>query len=234
MQRWLLVSLLLGLVAPAQAQEDFPEDVPPSEEVTPVLQPRPLGVYAGVEPGEAQPPPAYGRVVRRQQGRRRGLILTWPGFAPLGDGSSRFFVQTTEPMQPEVSQEEGRVVVLFRNTTIHLRNSRRWLETRFFNTPVARARLERRRQDMALVLFVRGGAAAAPRISSEAAPGGNFHYTYIDFPPGDYAPVVAEPPGRASTVRPPSAGGPPSAPARPVDRSLDGMVDDERPPSVRR
>ena len=233
MQRWLFVSLLLGLAAPAGAQEDVSDEVPPSEGVRPALPPRPLGVYDGVEPGEAQPPPAYGRVVRRQQRGRRGLILTWPGFAPLGDGSSRFFIQTTEPMQPVLLQEEGRVVLLFRNTTIHLRNSSRWLETRFFNTPVARARLERRRHDMALVLFVRGGVSATPRISSEAAPGGNFHYTYIDFPPGDYAPVVAEAPGRASTVPNPTAGGPPAAPARPLDPSLDAM-DYERPPPADR
>lgn len=197
-----------------------------------MLQPRPLGVYNGVEPGEAQPPPAYRRVVRRQQRRRRrGLILTWPGFAPLGDGSSRFFVQTTQPLQPEVRQEEGRVVILFRNTTIHLRNSGRWLETRFFNTPVLRARLERRRRDMALVLVMRPDTRATPRITSEAAPGGNFHYTYIDFPPGDYAPVVAREPGRASTVPNPTQGGPPPAPARPVDPSIQAM-DEERPPGM--
>lgn len=223
MQRWFIIPLLLGLAAPAAAQ-----DAPQRDRVRPVLQPRPLGVYNGVEPGEAQPPPAYNRVVRRQQRRRRGLILTWPGFAPLGDGSSRFFVQTTEPMQPEVRQEAGRVVILFRNTSIHLRNSSRWLETRFFNTPVLRARLERRRRDMALVLVMRSGVTATPRLNGEAAPGGNFHYTYIDFAPGDYAPVVAREPGRASTV-PPGGSGPPSAPARDLDPSIQAM-DDERPP----
>lgn len=224
-QPWLAIPLLLGLTAPVAAQEHGRTDG-----VRPVLQPRPLGVYNGVEPGEAQPPPAYNRVVRRQRrGRRRGLILTWPGFAPLGDGSSRFFVQTTEPMQPEVRQEEGRVVILFRNTSIHLRNSRRWLETRFFNTPILRARLERRRRDMALVLVMRGDVTATPRVSSEVAPGGNFHYTYIDFGPGDYAPIVAPEPGRASPVPPPTQGGPPGAPARPLDPSIQAM-DEERPP----
>ena len=224
-----ILPVLLLMAAPAYAQDDEVR-----EEVHPTVQAHPLGVYAGVEPGEAQPPPAYRRVVRRQERRRgrRGLILTWPGFAPLGDGSSRFFIQTTQPMQPEVRQEEGRVVVLFRNTTIHVRNSGRWLETRFFNTPVLRARLERRRRDMALVLVMRSGVTATPRITSEAAPGGNFHYTYIDFAPGDYAPVVAEAPPRASTVPNPTQqqGGPPAAPARPVDPSIQAL-DDERPPA---
>lgn len=228
----LVLALALGAASPAAAQDPTASDT--EARVEPSVAPRPLGVYNGVEPGEAQPPPAFGRVVRRQRAaRRQGLILTWPGFAPLGDGSSRFFIQTTEPMAPELFVEEGRVVVLFRNTTIHLRNSGRWLETRFFNTPVLRARLERRRRDMALVLVMRAGAATTPRVASEAAPGGNFHYTYIDFAPGNYAPVVAESPPRASTVPNPTRDGqPPPAPARPLDPSLRSL-DDERPPGMR-
>lgn len=184
-----------------------------------------------MEAGEAQPPPAYRRVVRRQRrrARRRRQILTWPGFSPLGDGGSRFFVQTTEPIQPEVHVEQGRVVVLFRNTTIHVRNSGRWLETRFFNTPVRRARLERRRRDMALVLYLRSGVTVQPRIRQEAAPGANFHYVYVDFPPGDYAPVVSTVPGTNTVRAADTPEHPPEAPARELDPSLRAM-DDERPP----
>ena len=228
MRTLIIASLAFAVAAPAVAQ-DAPAR-PPRQRV---VQPHPLGVYNGVEPGEAQPPPAFRRVVRRQQRRRRrALILTWPGFAPLGDGSSRFFIQTTEPMSPQVTVEDNRVVVLFTNTAIHLTNSRRWLETRFFNTPVLRARLERRRRDMALVLVLRQGVRVTPRVASEAAPGGNFHYTYVDFPPGDYAPVVARTPPRASTVPNPTQGRPgqpPAAPARPLDPSIQAL-DDERPP----
>jgi len=225
----IIASLALAVAAPAVAQDVTVR--PPRRRV---VQPHPLGVYNGVEPGEAQPPPGFGRVVRREQRRRRALILTWPGFAPLGDGSSRFFIQTTRPMSPQVTVENNRVVVLFSNTTIHLRNSRRWLETRFFNTPVLRARLERRRRDMALVLVLREGVRVTPRVATEAAPGGNFHYTYVDFPPGDYAPVVARTPPRASTVPNPTQGPtppaqPPPAPARPLDPSIQAL-DDERPP----
>lgn len=204
------LGLALALASPVEAQPRSRPSVRPAE------QARPLGVYAGVEPGEAQPPPAYRRVVRRQR-RGRSLILTWPGFAMVPGGGSRFFVQTTTPLMPEVRNEEGRVVLLFRNTRVHVRNSRRWLETRFFNTPVLRARLERRRRDMAFVLVMRPGVTGVPRVTTEAAPGGNFHYIYIDFPPGEYAPV--EP-----------ATQPPPAPARPVDPSLDAM-EDERPPA---
>lgn len=206
-----LCLLLLLTTAPASAQE--------------VVAPRAVGNYAGVEPGESQPPPAYRRVTGRRA--TRSLILTWPGFSPLGDGGSRFFVQTVQPMQPEVRVEQGRVVLLFRNTTIHVRNSARWLETQFFNTPVRRARLERRGRDMALVLYLRPGVMVQPRVSTEVAAGGTFHYVYVDFPRGDYAPVAAPP---SAEVRP-SEDQPPPAPARELDPTLDSM-DDERPPGM--
>lgn len=219
--RRVLITVLL-LAAPAQAQLQLGE--PPPEG-------RPLGIYAGVEPGEAVVPPAYRRIPRLQQ-RTRATILTWPGFAPLGDGGSRFFVQTTAPVQPEVRVEANRVIVLFRNTTIHVRNSGRWLETRFFNTPVMRARLERRRRDMALVLYMRG--PSTPMISSGA--NGAFHYTYVDFGPGSYAPVVNPLPGAGRGLEPvESQGGlepvPPEAPMREIDPSIQAL-DNERPPGL--
>jgi superfamily II DNA/RNA helicase len=135
------------------------------------------------------------------------------------------------------------VVIVFPNTTIHLRNSARWLETRFFQTPVLRARLERRRREMALVLYMR--SAATPQVSTDAAPGGTFHYVYIDFPPGDYgvpagfvqpAPVQVGPGARVAPSEPPPPAGfppqqPPSAPARPLDPSLQAL-DNEAPPPI--
>jgi hypothetical protein len=192
---------------------------------------RPVGVYAGVEPGEAQPPPALGRMERVQR-RRRRAVLTWPGFTPLAGGGSRFFVQTTEPRVTETHLEQGRIVIVFPDSTTHVRNSRRWLETRFFDTPVRRARLERRgRRAMALVLHLRPGVSVSPRVTTQAAPGGDFHYVYVDFPPGDYAPAEAPEP---AAEEPPAEGAarpaePPPAPAREVDPSLDAM-DEERPP----
>jgi hypothetical protein len=218
-----LVCVLVASVSVAEAQESPRPDQPPEPA-------RPVGAYAGVEPGEAQPPPAFHRVARRR-GRRRRAVLTWPGFTPLGDGGSRFFVQTTEPRVTETHIEQGRIVIVFPDSTTHVRNSRRWLETRFFNTPVRRARLERRgRRDMALVLHLREGVTVSPRVTTQAAPGGSFHYVYVDFPPGDYAPVVTPAPGEPSegSVRPAE---PPPAPAREVDPSLDAM-DDERPPAL--
>lgn len=217
---------LSALASVAEAQEVRPA-APPAEPSG-----RPVGVYAGVRPGEAREPPALRRLARR---RRRRAVLTWPGFVPLPGGGSRFFVQMTEPRVTELHREEHRIVILFDDATTHVRNSRRWLETRFFDTPILRARLERRRgRRMALVLHLRPGTGVSPRVTTEAAPGGNYHYVYVDFPPGDYLPAsedeASSEPSSGASVRPAE---PPPAPAREVDPSLDAM-DDERPPILQR
>ncbi len=222
MRALVTASFVLLLAAPAAAQRLTV--TPPAEGQASHR----MGTYAGVEPGEAAPPPALGRVTRRRQARPRpNTILTWPGFTALGDGGSRFFVQTTDAVRPEVRVEEGRVVLLFPNARVHVRNSTRWLETRFFNTPVVRARLERRGRDMAFVLHLR--SAVVPQVSTEPEPNGAFHYVYVDFPPGDYAPVVTPAPATQGGLAPEAS--PPPAPARPEDPSL-RLMDGERPPAM--
>ena len=194
--------------------------------------PHPVAEYGGVTPGVAHPPPRAGHLTGRRGARARAQIITWPGFQSQGGGASRFFVETTGPVTTEVHASEGRVEIIFHETTVHLSNSRRWLETQFFETPVVRARLERRRRDMVLVMQLR--ASVTPTVFASTDPNG-YHFTYIDFQGGHYLPdapiTVPQPParrdesGRAS-VRPAS---PDSASSYP---SADDSMDDERPPPV--
>ncbi len=223
MRRLFTAGLVLAVATPAAAQP-LTLGQPPA----PAAEARPVGVYAGVEPGEPEPPPAYDRVVRAERRHAQTTILTWPGFTPLPDGGSRFFVQTTEPVTPEVRVEENRIVLLFPRARVHVRNSTRWLETEFFNTPVRRARLERRGRDMAFVLYLRG--PATPRVSTAPASAGatTFYYVYVDFPPGNSAPVVAPPAGGIVAASPAE---PPPAPRRELDPSL-RQLDEERPPGL--
>ena len=203
-------------------------------------QPPADDAYEGVTPGAGHRPPAEGRLSRSARRRRAATasIITWPGFQPNADGSSRFFVQTTAGVTATVNRSEGRVEIVFPNTGTHLSNSRRWLETAFFETPVTRARLLRRRHDMVLVMYLR--ADVIPTVSSGTDASGYF-FTYIDFAAGHYLPdappPMLEPRGGLSVVRsepgaPSSAASspPPSAPAR-DDASIRAM-DDERPPPV--
>ncbi|AKF06384.1 hypothetical protein [Sandaracinus amylolyticus] len=210
----LACALLLVVPAAARAQE------------------RPASGYEGVVPGGAQPPPAAGRLARRGAARRaRAAILTWPGFQMQADGSSRFFVQTTAAVTTRVHTTPERVEIVFPNTGIHLANSARWLETQHFQTPVRRARLERRGRDMVLVMYMR--ASVAPQVTSGVGDG--YHYTYVDFAPGEYAPpqpaLAPAPQGGVSIV----SGGdaPPTAPSEApptMTPEQERALDEERPP----
>jgi len=158
---------------------------------------RTVGAYQGVTPGgPSESPPAEGRVrssrtTETQRGRRGPVhLLTWPGFQAREDGSSRF-LQTSDTVETATSSAPGRFELLLKNTRVHLRTNALPLETRFFNTPVLRAVVERRGSDLAVVFHLR--AEVTPRVSAEAAPSG-YHYVYVDFAAGSYLPAeVAAP-----------------------------------------
>ena len=137
--------------------------------------------YPGVVPGTGNPPPR----ARATRAARANRLMTWPGFQFRPDGASRFFVQTNQPIQVESRRTGGRFIVVLKNTRIHLRNNRNPLETRFFNTPVTRAHVERHGRDVWLVLTMR--ADVTPQVHSEAGPGG-YHFVYVELPAGSFLP----------------------------------------------
>lgn len=154
--------------------------------------------YEGVVPNSNTPPPRVARVARES-----GVVLSWPGF--VAEGGGRFFVQSNHPIVPTVQFLGDRVELTFPRARVHLANSVRWLETQHFNTPVVRARLERRRHDVVLVLHLR--TPMQPSVTQ--ANSGNFAYTYVDFPAGSYLPAPAPTPaGTTNSMetneRPPS------------------------------
>lgn len=202
-----------------------------AQEVRPARTPHNLTEYGGVVPGRSNPPPATNRLTQRRRGRRPAptSIVTWPGFQMTSSGS-RFFVQTTAAVETRVSESDGRVELLFPNTAIHLSNSGRWLETQYFETPVMRARFERRGHDMVLVMMMR--ARVTPQISS--ATEGAFSFVYVDFAAGRYRPAemapVAPPVQRSTdgsaTIRPAAPQSERTYPSQAETRAMD----DERPP----
>ena len=62
--------------------------------------------------------------------------LNWVGFQQLQE-ASRVFVRTTEPARYTIdSSRPDMVVVILQNTRVALRNNRRPLDTRYFDSPV--------------------------------------------------------------------------------------------------
>lgn len=158
---------------------------------------RNVGEYAGVTPGSANPPPRVGAVARA----RPAKLLTWPGFQATPGGGSRFFLQVSGPVQIETRSAQGRFEVVLKNTRAHLRNTFRPLDTRFFSTPVDRAKVERRRRDLAVVFSLR--AEATPTVTQAVGEGG-FHFVYVDFPVGAWATPEATSPAPPAPPLPPS------------------------------
>jgi hypothetical protein len=226
MRRALVLSLCLSLAGFApwvHAQDVAPPAAPPPASAPPA----PPAPAVAAQPAEASPPTYVGVVPGRAQlpthlrGRPGATptVLTWPGFQPRADGASRFFVQLTSRVTYEARAENGRYVVTLQGVRIPDRQTRRELDTRFFQTPVTRARLERRgRRDVAFVFDLR--ADVTPTVSLDVGADG-YAFVFVEFPAGDYLPRVEQPAGQVGTVQ--------ATPAVPAPAPF---VDDERPPAV--
>ncbi len=235
MRRALVLSLCLSLASlafsvhaqdvPPAAAAPAPEPVPPAapDSVPPApaqptsAAPAAAPGYVGVVPGRAQLPTHL-----RGRPGATPTVVTWPGFQPRADGASRFFVQITSRVTYEARSENGRYVVLLQGVRIPDRQTGRELDTRFFQTPVTRARLERRgRRDVAFVFEMR--ADVTPMVSLDVGADG-YAFVFVEFPAGEYLPRMPQPAGQVGTV---SAAAPATAAPAPAP-----FVDDERPPAV--
>ncbi|MEM6955914.1 MAG: hypothetical protein AAF645_09495 [Myxococcota bacterium] len=209
--RALLVLALLGLTASLSAQH---------AEVRPA---RRVGEYAGVRPGGEGTPP------RGRSSRSGSEIVTWPGFMPEGGG--RFFLQTTGPIQTEAVTSDGRLEIVLKGATTHRRNTRRWIDTRFFNTPVRRARIVRRGRgrNRELVMVFEMRAQVRPTITTSPGEGG-YQYIFIDFPDGDYIPQELRREPVAQPEPEPEPAPPQNAPRGDTSDIDIEALENERPP----
>ncbi|MGD8605987.1 MAG: hypothetical protein PVH21_01745 [Myxococcales bacterium] len=134
--------------------------------------------YGGVTPGSdgsANLPP------KAEEIPEGAAMLTWPGFMMRKEGGSRFFVQTSRPVEIATHQSEGRFELILRDTRVYLKNNFRPLETEFFKTPVTRATVQRRgKKNLAMVFELR--VPATPTVTQEKGKDG-FNYVFVDFAP---------------------------------------------------
>lgn len=165
--------------------------IPPSADAqrghAEVRESRQVGEYAGVRaPGGR--PPRQRAINRARQNRRRSTLLTWPGFRPSeAQGGGAFFLQLSSAVQSTTNASPGRFEVILPNVSTHVRNTRRPLETRYFNTPVTRVKVERRgRRNLAVVFELRQDVTPTVRLAPSNEEG--FHYLWVEFPAGSYLP----------------------------------------------
>lgn len=131
--------------------------------------------YAGVTPGsetsENLPPKA-------DEIPEGALMLTWPGFMMLEDGSS-FFIQTSKPVKFGTKKSDGRLELVLHHTQVHLKNNFLPLETQFFDTPVTRATVQRKgKKDLVMIFEMREDVT--PNITQKMGKDG-FNYVFVKF-----------------------------------------------------
>ncbi len=90
-----------------------------------------VGDYQGVAPGQEAPPGHRPR-------RGKFPLVTWVGFQLQEGGGSRVFIQLDRDVSHHETLKNGVLVVTLEKARYANTNSRRFLDTRFFETPVER------------------------------------------------------------------------------------------------
>lgn len=102
-------------------------------------------------------------------------VVTWPGFTMNPDGSSVVFVQTGREPKIVHLHGRGRLVWLLEGLRLPRGNLRRPLVTHYFDTPVDRVRLEKRKRGVALILHMR--RSVKPKLAVTRHDSGYFFVT---------------------------------------------------------
>ncbi|HEY8073934.1 MAG TPA: hypothetical protein VIF62_07490 [Labilithrix sp.] len=150
------------------------------------------------------------RAVRRVS----GPIATLPGFEETADGGSRLFVDLTQSVPVEERKAPGSITYVLKGAHVNRFNNTNALVTVHFNTPVARARLIPKGNDLLFVIDLRAAATPAFKMNENAD---HSAVLTIDFAKGDFtnAPVSDQPAATPSKKK--RSGNPPAQPVEPSD-----------------
>ncbi len=124
-----------------------------------ILTINPIGSYAGVDLDGRNIPPFA--VVSPDI---NSAVLTWTGFGMRPGRASRVFFKLSNNVSDYVVDQQGKhIVITLPNTSINVRNNRRRLDTRFFDTPVIEVKVRRDKSSTTISILLR--EEATPTIS---------------------------------------------------------------------
>ena len=164
MRRALLLVVLLA--GPAFAQDPQPKG------------PNAEGEYGGVQPGEAKKPEAG----KKKKAPPKGT-LSWLGFETKA-GSSEVFFQSVAPFQVSQRVDKGTVVVTLSGLTRLGRNTWRPIDTRFFDTPIARVTAKKKGKSIEVRVAFKNAKDAAQGTVRTATEADGMYYAYVSFAGG--------------------------------------------------
>ena len=134
------------------------------------------GTYKGVAPG-AQALPPHPPKLPLKRGPQR---MTWSGFQ-VKEGVPTVFLELTAAPEYHVEDAPGEVVVTLKNTVVPLRNNRRALDVRAFDTAVKDVAAAPKGHDVRVTIRTKGGDRPAHHERVEDAAGG-FRMLVIELP----------------------------------------------------
>ncbi|MBX3188726.1 MAG: hypothetical protein KF819_17040 [Labilithrix sp.] len=157
-------------------------------------------------------PAARRAPVGRAVVRRAGPQATFPGFEQLPDGGSRLFVQLTQQVPVEQRNAPGAVTFVLKGAHVRTFNDTNALVTVHFNTPVSRARLVPKGNDLLFIVDLRAASPATFKFQDNQDKTATL---MIDFGKGDFAASTEEDGVRAvkatRTDAPKTGGVPPAS-----------------------
>ncbi len=165
MRRALLCLVLLA--GPAFAQE--------------AKGPNAEGTYGGVQPGEVHKPEPG----KKKRPPPKGT-LSWIGFETK-DGSSEVFFQSVAPFQVSQRVENGTVVVTLKGLRKLGHNTWRPIDTRFFDTPLARIAAKKKGKAIEVRIAFKNAKDATQGSVRTATEADGMFYAYLTFAGGGSA-----------------------------------------------
>jgi hypothetical protein len=174
---WFVCTALAGTIVPAAARA---QDTAAPADAAPVASaPQKTPTKRAVK--------ATGRV--KHVGSAGSVV---PGFETLADGSTRLFVELSQPVKYEAKPAGTVFTCVLKGAHVDRRNNYNPLVTVHFNTPVTSARLVPHGGDLWLVAALR--AKVAPTVTMDPTKEGGAMLR-VEFPKGDYvrmAPAAPE------------------------------------------
>ncbi len=134
------------------------------------------GSYKGVAPGAQALPPHPPRLPLKKGPQR----MTWSGFQ-VKEGVPTVFLEVTAAPEYHVADAPGEVVVTLKNTVVPLRNNRRALDVRGFETAVKEVATASKGRDVMVTIRTKGGDRPSHHERVEDAAGG-FRMLVIELP----------------------------------------------------
>ena len=126
--------------------------------------PNPVGFYSGVSTQGNHVPPRP-----PDKFDTRPATMTWTGFERAPEGS-RVFFEVNGPIRHTMSKKGLTITIKMTNTKVNVRNNRRHLDLRYFQTPVQMVRVRKRGKDTEATIQLKRDAS--PALSLQQGKGG--------------------------------------------------------------